>query len=68
MQPKITQVIETTIPDDKGSAIQAVRVVFTVGAHGPFTVTIPKNQFSSVTVNQKIQEFVTQLSALQGIA
>ena len=67
MQPTITRVIETTDVDDRGRPIQAVRVEFKLGEHGPFSVTLAKNVFTAAAANQKIQEFAASVQGLQGI-
>jgi len=67
MQPTITRVIETTDVDDRGRPIQAVRIEFKLGEHGPFSVTLPKGNFTSAAANQKIQEFAANVQGLQGV-
>lgn len=67
MNPEITRVIESTDVGDTGKTFQSIRVEFKVGTHGPFTVTVPKADFTAAAVNALIQKFVSQLGALQGV-
>lgn len=67
MQPKITRVLQTTASDDQGRPVAIIHIDFMVGAHGPFSVQLPKSQFTAAAANQKIQEFVQHLSGLQGL-
>lgn len=67
METKITQVQETTAVDDKGQPLPSVRVTFTVGPYGPFSVMLPKSQFSAMAANLKIAEFAQHIKGLQGL-
>lgn len=68
MPVKITQVTETSDVGDNGRLIPSVRITFTVGQNGPFTVTLAKQGFTAQTANEKIREFVSHLTGLQGIS
>lgn len=68
MPVKITQVIETSDVGDNGRLIPSVRITFMVGQNGPFTVTLAKQGFTSQAANEKIREFVSHLTSLQGIS
>jgi len=68
MAVKITNVAEVSDVTDQGRTIPAIRVQFTVGAHGPFSIQILKKDFSSTLANQKIQEFAQHIQQLQGVS
>ena len=68
MHTKITRVVETSSVGDNGRAVPVIHVEFTVGSNGPFSVELPKAQFTAAAANAKIQEFASHLSGLQGIA
>ena len=67
MQWKITRVMEVTDLGDNGRAVPHVRLEFTVGPHGPFSITLPKTGYTAAGANAKIQQFVTELNATQGL-
>lgn len=68
MNPQITRVVETQETGDQGKTIASIRIEFKIGAHGPFTITLPKAGFTAAAANQHIAEFASHLRALNGIA
>lgn len=67
MQIQITRVLETTDFGDKGQSVPSVRVEFKVGEHGPFSINLPKSQFTAIAANAKIQEYAQHVMGLQGV-
>lgn len=67
MPIKITRVIEVQEVSDQGKTIPSVRVEFTVGPHGPFSIQIAKKDFTSALANQKLNEYAAHIQQLQGV-
>jgi hypothetical protein len=64
MEPKIVKYEMVTTPGPTGQAVQAVRVHFTVGSHGPFQEDFPKAGFSATDVKAKLAAFAQQIQQL----
>ena len=54
MEVKIIDIVESTTFDDRGTLEKIMLARYKVGNLGPFTVSMPKIQFSS----QKIKELI----------
>lgn len=67
METKILRVVETSDVSDQGRAVPSLRIEFNIGSHGPFTVVLPKKDFTAQAANQKINEFKSHLTQLQGL-
>ncbi len=52
--------------DDLGTPATRMRVLFKVGAHGPFVRYFAKEGFQSFQVMQELEAFARDLRALQG--
>lgn len=68
MPIKITRVTETQELTDLGKTVASVRIEFNIGAHGPFSISLPKAGFTSTTANAKIQEYAQHVQQLQGLS
>jgi hypothetical protein len=67
METKITRVAEQIGLGDSGQSIPVVRVEFTIGAHGPFSVIVPKNKFTQIEANRQVAEYAAHIKGLQGL-
>lgn len=47
-----------------GAVLRLVDVSFMLGAHGPFTLTIPADQFTAAETNKRIADLRTQIAAI----
>lgn len=66
MPPTITRIVEVQDIGDRGQLVPSVRIEFKIGPHGPFTVLLPRIGFTSALANQKIQEFASHITSIQG--
>lgn len=63
-KPLITKVVQSATIGANGQVQNAYTVTFTVGSDGPFTLSVPANQFTAAHVQQQIQAFVAELAQL----
>lgn len=64
LEAKVIRVVEAPIIDLTGQVTERVQVQYVVGSFGPFSVTIPKPEFTAARVKQEMDKMVAQLSAL----
>lgn len=59
MEAKITKIMQGTMMDPVTKAsVPAIAVTYTVGDHGPFVETMPKDAYNPGTVKQKIAAMI----------
>jgi hypothetical protein len=64
LTPKVTGVAEVVQLTPQGSVQQLVKVTFTVGAHGPFTATLPRDGFTAAAVRTEMEKVAAPLREL----
>jgi len=64
LTPKVTGVAEVVTLTPQGTVLPQVRVTFTVGAHGPFTVTLPRDGFTAAAVRTEMEKLAGPLREL----
>jgi hypothetical protein len=64
LNPKVTGVQEVVTLTGQGAVLPQVRVTFTVGAHGPFTITLPRAEFSAAAVRAEMEKLAVPLREL----
>lgn len=60
----VTRITDETGITAQGTTQVNVRVDFMVGENGPFTLRIPKGEFSAERVNKDIEEFADEVVKL----
>jgi hypothetical protein len=68
MNPQITSITERPAMDSSGKMGTNVLVTFKVGTHGPFTIEIPKPQFTAAEANKRVAEFAAHVAGVAGQA
>jgi hypothetical protein len=63
---KVRRVSEITEIGPDGRARSMMRIEFTVDEHGPFTTTIPRQEFDPSRVRADIEHFARRLTELTG--
>ena len=58
---------QTTAKDPTGNYISVVRVIFTVGGNGPFSVDIPTATFSPGAAQAVIQTYADNVAAVAAL-
>ncbi len=61
---KVIRIVDEIGITREGATRVDVRVDFNVGTNGPFTVRVPKQEFSAERVRKEIKEFATQVREL----
>jgi len=64
MKPVVTRVTQFNQIDRLGNPVPAYNVQFTVGTHGPFTVTLLGSEFSAAAAQAKMQAVADTINAL----
>jgi len=62
---KVARVLEDSLLAVDGTVQRRVRVEFMVGTFGPFTVIVPRAEFSAERVNAEIEKVAAPLRALK---
>lgn len=65
-QARITNIRETMGLDQKNMPVAYVTAVFYLGHHGPFTVQLPKKDFTGVALKDAIARYVREVSQVTG--
>jgi hypothetical protein len=65
---KVTGQDERLVPGPNGTVQDVIRVSFTVGGQGPYTVDLPKAQYSEINVRAAVAEYAARLSAVHGLS
>lgn len=63
-KPKVTVIREQNTFNTAGTLQKSYIVSFDVGTHGPFTVTVPGDQFNAANVQKRMQEVADQINQL----
>jgi hypothetical protein len=66
MPVEVSRIQEITTFGLNGQPISNIQISFKVDSHGPFTVIIPKEQFTQVRAAQEIDKIVREVNALVG--
>jgi len=59
--------VQTTAKDATGNYVSVVRVFFTVGAQGPFSVDIPVSTYTVQAAQAAISAYAASVSAVEGL-
>lgn len=62
--PAVQRVTSTSTIGASGAIVPAYVVTFTVGIDGPFTLTVPADQFTAAHVQQQMQAVAAELAQL----
>jgi hypothetical protein len=60
----VMQTTDDTMTDANNKYINAIRVEYRVGQQGPFSVKIPKSQFTAERAMKEMQQFASELNKL----
>lgn len=60
----ITRIIQTSTVGANATLIPAYQVQFSVGNHGPFTLTFAQADFTTANVQKTLTDFATQINTL----
>jgi hypothetical protein len=63
-QPTVGRIQQTVTFTNTGQPQISYVISFTVGEHGPFTLTIPQAEFSATEVMKRIDELAAKLAAI----
>jgi len=58
---------QTSAKDATGSYVAVVRIIFTVGAQGPFSVDIPVTTYSTGVAQAAIQAYADNVAAVEAL-
>lgn len=58
---------QVTVRDTTGVYVQAVRVFFTVGSLGPFSVDVPLSGYAPETVQALISDYTNHILQVQAL-
>jgi hypothetical protein len=61
---QVTRVVEQPRMLLNGNIERDVRVEFTIGPHGPFTLTLPRAEFTADRVKQEMAKLAAEISQL----
>ena len=64
----VNRVTETTSFTSQGTVTRAYNVQFSVGEHGPFTITVPAEQFNPEKVKAEIAAVAATINSLTASA
>lgn len=64
LKPTVTRVQQVTSFNPTGQATNSYVVTYSVGEHGPFTITIPADQFTPATVKAEMDRTVATIQQL----
>jgi hypothetical protein len=64
---KTKTIVERTGFDAQGKVAPSVEVTFTVGDAGPFTVHIPKSEFTAAEAQRRVQEYASHIQQILGL-
>ena len=59
---------QTSAKDATGTYVPVVRIIFTVGADGPFSVDIPTATFSTGVAQAAIQAYADAVQSVQSLS
>lgn len=62
--PTVKHVVEQSTIDAAGKVIRRYSVQFMVGDQGPYTITVPENEFNAKAVKDKMDAFAKEITAL----
>jgi hypothetical protein len=65
-QPRVTSIRETMGLDSKNMPTAWVTAVFYLGDNGPFTVQIPKKEFTGLLLRDRIAQYAREVSQVAG--
>lgn len=66
MKPTVTRVTQTSNIGIDGKVIAQFAVTFTVGSHGPFTLTFPPAEFTPANVRAALDTFAQNVTQIAG--
>jgi hypothetical protein len=64
LKAQVTKVLDAPVLLPTGVIERKIRVDYMVGVHGPFSITVPAEQFTAAAVKQEMDKTVAQLRAL----
>jgi len=64
LQATVLKVYQDSFIDQTGNVQNLTRVQFTVGRHGPFTVSLPSSTFTAAAAQALMQPTVDAVNAL----
>ena len=67
MEVKIIKIQELSIFTAAGILKAQIQISFNVGEHGPFTATIPKEEFDNTRATREIEKIKREVEAVVGI-
>jgi len=59
---------QTSAKDATGSYVPVVRIIFTVGAQGPFSVDVPVSTYSTGVAQAAIQAYADIIAGTEGLS
>lgn len=60
----VTSITQVTQLDNRGNAVPVMRIDYLVGDDGPFSIEVPKSEFTAASVKAKIEEEAEQVRQL----
>ena len=64
LKAQIVRVLENPVLLPTGGVERNIRVDYTVGTHGPFSLTLPAAEFSAVRVKAEMDKMVAEIRTL----
>lgn len=66
MKPTVTRVTQTSVVGIDGKITNLYAVTFTVGSHGPFTLTFSPADFTPANVKTALDAFAQNVAQIAG--
>jgi hypothetical protein len=65
VKAQVARVMDASVPLPTGGIERKMRVDYMVGAHGPFTLILPAEQFNATAVKAEMDKMVAEIRKLQ---
>lgn len=63
-EPTIVAITQVTRLDPRGQAIPTMRIEYRIGQDGPFSLELPKSEFTAAEVKKRIQAEAVEIRNL----
>lgn len=67
LKAQVTRVLQAPVLLPTGIVDNRVRVDYTVGTHGPFTLSLPAAEFTAARVNTEMEKMAVEIRNLAAV-